>query len=133
MDQKLQSKLSIGLLSLRITVFIVFFFWGLDKIIVPEHAVRVMSGFYGLHVSINTMIVIGIAQMLFLAAFLLGKWKTVTYGAVFVLHGASTLSSLTKYFDPFNNLLFFTAWPMLAACFVLFLLRDYDTYSIDKK
>ncbi|GAD80958.1 hypothetical protein [Vibrio ezurae] len=133
MDRKLQTKLSISLLSLRITVFIVFLFWGLDKIVVPEHAVRVMSGFYGLNVSINAMIVLGIAQMLFLAAFVLGMWKKVTYGAVFILHGASTLSSFAKYFDPFNNLLFFTAWPMLAACLVLFLLRDYDTYTIGKK
>ncbi|OBT14799.1 hypothetical protein A9264_13565 [Vibrio sp. UCD-FRSSP16_10] len=132
MDQKLQNKLSISLLSLRITVFIVFFFWGLDKIIVPEHAVKVMSGFYGLNMSTNVMVALGVGQMLFLAAFLLGMWKKVTYGAVLVLHGASTLSSFAKYFDPFNNLLFFAAWPMLAACLVLFLLRDYDVYTIGK-
>ena len=31
--------------------------------------------------------------------------------------------------DPFNNpnLLFFAAWPMLAACFTLYYLRDQDT------
>lgn len=27
----------------------------------------------------------------------------------------------------FDNLLFFAAWPMLAACFSLYLLRDQDT------
>jgi putative oxidoreductase len=44
-----------------------------------------------------------------------------------VLHGISTLSSYRQYLDPFDNLLFFAAWPMLAACVALFLLRDLDT------
>jgi hypothetical protein len=46
---------------------------------------------------------------------------------VFVLHGISTLSSYRQYLDPFDNLLFFAAWPMLAACFALYSLRDLDT------
>jgi hypothetical protein len=40
----------------------------------------------------------------------------------------STFSSYKQYLAPFEgpNLLFFAAWPMLAACFTLFLLRDQD-------
>jgi hypothetical protein len=30
----------------------------------------------------------------------------------------------------FDNLLFFAAWPMLAACFALYLLRDLDTLGV---
>jgi hypothetical protein len=37
------------------------------------------------------------------------------------------LSAFSQYFDAFNNLLFFAAWPMWAACFALYLLRDADT------
>jgi len=45
-----------------------------------------------------------------------------------VLHAVSTLSSFKQYLAPFDgpNLLFFAAWPMLAACFALFILRDLD-------
>jgi len=43
------------------------------------------------------------------------------------MHTVSTLSSYAQYLDPFNNLLFFAAWPMLAACVALFLLRGHDT------
>jgi hypothetical protein len=34
-----------------------------------------------------------------------------------------------QYLNPWepNNLLFFAAWPMLAACFSLYLLRELDT------
>jgi len=44
-----------------------------------------------------------------------------------VMHAVSTLSSFPQYIDAFNNLLFFAAWPMLAACIALFLLREHDT------
>jgi len=132
MDTNLQSKLPLSLLLMRIGIFVVFLFWGLDKILVPEHAVKVMSGFYGIDMSVNAMIALGVAQMGFLLAFLLGMWKKFTYGAILVLHAGSTLSSFAKYIDPFNNLLFFAAWPMLAACYALYVMRDYDTYAIHK-
>jgi len=48
------------------------------------------------------------------------------------MHGISTLSSWPRYIAAFDNLLFFAAWPMLAACVALFLLRDSDTLlSVD--
>ena len=33
-------------------------------------------------------------------------WKKYTYGAILVLHAGSTFSSVAKYMDLFNNLLF---------------------------
>lgn len=51
----------------------------------------------------------------------------MSYGRVLILYSVSTLSSDGQYMDPFNNLLFFAAWPMLAACFALYSLRDLDT------
>ncbi|WP_036828676.1 hypothetical protein, partial [Photobacterium sanctipauli] len=102
-------------------------------IVLTEHAIKVFSGFYGLNVSPTIMISLGIGQLLFLVAFVLGMWRNVTYLAIFVLHLFSTLSSFGKYLDPFNNLLFFAAWPMLAACLALYLLRDFDTYTVKIK
>jgi hypothetical protein len=60
---------------------------------------------------------------------LAGAWRTWTYGAVLAMHAVSTLSSFRQYLAPFEgpNILFFAAWPMLAACVALFLLRDLDT------
>jgi putative oxidoreductase len=46
---------------------------------------------------------------------------------VFVFHAISTVASYRQYLDPFANLLFFAAWPMLAACYTLYILRDFDT------
>lgn len=35
--------------------------------------------------------------------------------------------SYRQHLAPFGHLLFFAAWPMLAACFALYALRDLDT------
>ena len=133
MPVKLQKNLSISLLTLRLGIFLVFFMWGLDKIIATDHAVKVFSGFYGLNLSPTMMVMLGLLQMVFLVAFVLGIWRDKTYLAILVLHFASTLSSFAKYLDPMNNLLFFAAWPMLAACLALYLLRDYDTITFGFK
>ena len=70
---------------------------------------------------------LGSAQLALTAAFAAGLAKRVTYGGVLALHAISTFSSYRQFLDPFGHLLFFAAWPMLAACLALYLLRDHDT------
>lgn len=63
--------------------------------------------------------------------FLNGFQKRITYGLVLLMHTASTVISFPKYLAPFEsvNILFYAAWPMLAACFALYYLRDLDTQA----
>lgn len=133
LQPKLQRQLGLGLLALRLSIALVFIMWALDKVLVPEHAMKVFSGFYGLDISSGFSVALGIAQLVFIGIFVAGLWKNLTYLAILVLHAGSTFSSFAKYLDPFNNLLFFTAWPMLAACFALYLLRDHDIYVLRKQ
>jgi putative oxidoreductase len=80
------------------------------------------------------MYVIGAIELIILLLFVAGYKKKYTYGVVLALHTVSTLSSFKQYLAPFYgpNLLFFAAWPMLAACFALFILRDQDKiWSVD--
>ena len=124
-----EKKLQLSLLLLRVTVFLVMFMWTIDKFVNPGHAAKVYESFYyiaGLESVV--MYAIGAAEMVLLLLFLAGYKKTLTYGAVLILHAVSTLSSFNQYLAPFEgpHLLFFAAWPMLAACFTLFLLRDQD-------
>ncbi len=122
-------KLEWSLLSLRISVFLVMFMWTIDKFINPEHAIRLFEKFYYI-AGLENVAVYAIAsiEIIILLMFLTGYKKTFTYAAVFLLHMVSTLSSFKQYLSPFEpyHLLFFAAWPMLAACFTLFLLRDQD-------
>ena len=122
-------KLQFSLLLLRLTVFLVMFMWTIDKFINPGHAAKVYESFYyiaGLESVV--MYSIGVTELIILLLFLIGYKKKYTYGAVLAFHTVSTLSSFKQYLAPFEGpgLLFFAAWPMLAACFALFLLRDQD-------
>lgn len=120
-------RLELSLLFLRLTVFLVMFMWTLDKFVNPGHAAAVFEGFYRIP-GLEAVVLYGIGtvEMVLLALFVTGVLKTYTYGAVLVFHGISTLSSFGQYLAPFDHLLFFAAWPMLAACFALFVLRDHD-------
>jgi hypothetical protein len=122
-------KLQVSLLLLRVTVFLVMIMWTIDKFLNPGHAAKVYEKFYYIAgMESVAMYAIGAIEMVVLLLFLAGYKKTYTYGAVLILHAVSTLSSFNQYLEPFAgpNLLFFAAWPMLAACFALFLLRDQD-------
>lgn len=123
-------RLALSLFLLRISVFVVMFFWTLDKFIRPDHAAGVFANFYKIEgVGPALMYALAGIELAIILAFVTGWKKKWVYGFVLVLHGISTLSSYHQYFTPFEkvNLLFFAAWPMLAACYTLFILRDKDT------
>lgn len=123
-----ENRIANALFTLRLGVFIVMLMWTLDKFVNPQHSAAVFENFYGLgHIGPGLFMVIGALQLVLVLAFVAGFRKRLTYGAIFLLHGVSTLSSWQQYLDGFNNLLFFAAWPMLAACFTLYSLRDLDT------
>lgn len=127
----MENKLAQALLFLRLSVFLVMLMWTLDKFIQPDHAIRIYEHFYFLGgFGKNLMMAFGLVELVILTGFLLGVMKAWTYGAVLAFHSVSTLSSFKLYLTPFGdgpNLLFFAAWPMLAACYTLFILRDQDT------
>lgn len=127
-------RLPFSLLALRIGVFIVMILWSIDKLLNPDHAAAVFDTYYMLaDVGPGLLAAIGIAQIAIEIAFVAGLFRTFTYGFVLVTHLISTLASFPGYLAPFDNLLFFAAWPMLAACIALFLLRDEDTlWSVDE-
>jgi len=127
---KEESKLPAALLGLRLGVFLVMLMWTLEKFVRADHAAKVFSNFYLLPGwGAGAFRLIGALELVLLLAFLAGFKKRLTYGAVLVLHAVSTFSSYKQYLSPFEggNLLFFAAWPMLAACWALYVLRDEDT------
>ncbi len=123
-------RISTVLLVLRLSVFAVMLMWTIDKFVRPEHAVSIFDHFYFIKgVGATIVYALAVAELLLLAAFVAGLARRITYGLVLLLHGLSTFSSYGQYLHPFEkaNILFFAAWPMLAACFALYYLRDLDT------
>lgn len=123
------AKIQISLLLLRLSIVLVFLIWTVDKFLNPSHAAAVFETFYFLPGLGKTVVyAIGAIQLIIVAGFAIGFQKTITYGAVLAM-AVSTLSAFNKYLNPYDgssNILFFAAWPMLAACLALFLMRDWD-------
>jgi putative oxidoreductase len=123
------NRLPLALLLLRLSVFLVMFMWTIDKFVQPQHASKIMEHFYFIPGAASAVVyVIGALEFVLILGFVAGIAKNWTYGLVLLLHGISTVASYRQYLHPFEapNLLFFAAWPMLAACFALYILRDSD-------
>ncbi|MHB8453844.1 MAG: hypothetical protein ACYDDO_03920 [Acidiferrobacterales bacterium] len=124
------------LLLLRVSVFLVMFVWTLAGLVRPA---SVASLFEPLHLltGFDHRVLYGIAflVLVILVSFLMGIQKQLSYGTVLALNAVWALSSFQQYRAPFSgsNLLSFAMWPMLAACFGLYVLRHLDTlWVIDK-
>ncbi|MDJ1183997.1 DoxX family membrane protein [Roseofilum casamattae] len=126
----LNKRLALSLFLLRISVFIVMLMWTLDKFFNPEHGAAVFEKFYLISGLGNIAVYsIGTVQLAIVLAFVTGYQKKISYLLVLFMHSVSTFSSFKVYLTPLEvpNLLFFAAWPMLAACFTLYYLKDFDT------
>ena len=131
---ELETPLATTLLLLRLGVALVFFVWTLDKLIHPAHAAGIFERYYLMPGLESAMMVgIGAVQMILVAAFATGTFRTLSYGLIAALHTVSTVSCYQQYLNPWEkpNLLFFAAFPMLAACVGLWLLRKWDVWTID--
>jgi len=120
-----------ALLALRNGLAILFLIWALDKLVNVEHAKAVFAGFYGQDKETMPNILpygLGVVQLALVLAFAAGAKKTITYGALLLMHVATTVVSLKLHLDPFGtpNILFWANWPILGALIALFLLRDRD-------
>lgn len=120
-----------ALFALRIGLAILFIIWALDKLVNVDHAKAVFAGFYGQNaetMSNSVPYALGALQLLLVLAFTAGAFKTVTYGALLLMHVATCIVSLKLHMDPFGtpNILFWANWPILGALIALFLLRHRD-------
>ena len=131
---KTEAKLQISLLLLRLGVFIVMLMWTLDKFVKPDHGIGILKNFYFLNgMSTQIIYAIGALEAVVILGFVAGFKKRWTYAIVLALHAASTFAAFPRYLDPWKHLLFFAAWPMLAACIALYLMRDEDTlFALDQ-
>jgi len=118
-----------ALFALRMGLAILFLVWALDKLVNVEHGKAVFGGFYGQELSETIVYAMGALQLLLVLAFAAGKFKTITYGALLLMHIATTVVSLKMHGDPFAvpNILFWANWPILGGLIALFLLRNRDT------
>lgn len=120
--------LTLSLAALRLSAGAFLLVWAAEKIFAPEVARRVSETFYFTSPSDTALLVGGLVQGAIVVAFMLGLWKTLTFGAVLAMHTFGVLASVPRLIDPFTlpNHLFWAAVPVLALFAVLFMLRHRD-------
>lgn len=129
-------RMEASLLLMRMAIAAFLLVWALDKVIAPEHAKAVFSRFYFISDAPPLILkALGLLQIGIIVAFAVGLARSYTYGAVLLMHAASTASTHAHLINPWGEgaqLLFWAAVPVLAAMIALFLLRDRDRLlSID--
>lgn len=132
---KLDKKLEISLLIIRISIGMFFLVWAVEKIIDTNSVQKVFSTFYYLNISAAISIGLGIVQALIVLLFMAGLFRMWTYGLVLGMHLVSTLASYKQLLSPYeeSNPLFWAAIPTLGALIALFLLRKEDNLFVLSK
>ncbi len=126
----MKKPLPICLLLLRLTMFAMMLVWAIDKFLRPVTEAGMYQRAYHLpFLPSMVMYSIGAFQILLATCFVIGLQRTLTAGLVLAGMVIYTIASYRLYMPPFHgdNLLFFAAWPMLAVCVSLYLLRNQDT------
>ena len=135
-EQDENKNLKLGLFVLRITTGMFFLAWAIEKLFNPGHGVAISKKFYGLEISPEITLAIGVAQIAIILLFMLGMYKKWTTGFLLAIHTVSVASTWQKLIFAYSakGLLFWAAVPVWAGLLLLFLVRNQDTMcSIHKK
>ncbi|HVA94757.1 MAG TPA: hypothetical protein VNI36_07615 [Candidatus Dormibacteraeota bacterium] len=124
-----KDRLPLALLVLRLGIFLVLILWTMGKFLNPDEAISIFSGYYGLDLGRTAIFVLGALELVVVLAFLLGVQKRISRAVVMAMVGTTVLFPGRLYFHPYMDhiLLFFAFWTMLAGCYALYSLREYDT------
>ncbi|MDZ7780505.1 MAG: hypothetical protein U5R14_11340 [Gemmatimonadota bacterium] len=129
-----------SLFLLRLSIGLLVFWWGLDKITNVEHAMGVSDSFYfGVSSHAAVMPVLGGLQVLIAVAYVLGFQRRWVDPVVTLINTGSMVGVWSSVVDPFGyvlegtNALFFPSLTVFAGCLVLITLRDQEEIALDRR
>ncbi len=129
-------RVAAALLILRFFLGIFLLQWSIEKLILPSAAIRIAQGFYGLALPTGASYALGVAELVLSLALLFGAFRTISYGLSLLVHTVTVLVSWRQLFDPWGlakvgNHLWISTWPTWGAFAALFLLREWDAWTVD--
>jgi len=136
MSPELDKRIPAALLILRLFLAIFLAQWSIEKLILPDAAARIASGFYGVMLPVSASYVLGVAELILSLALLFGFYRTVSYGLSLLVHTVTVVVSWRQLFDPWGlakvgNHLWISTWPTWGGFAALFLMREWDTWTVD--
>lgn len=124
-----------GLFLLRFGLGGFLAFCSVDKIISPQSFLSVISHYYLVSVPTWVIMILGGVQLVLSLFFMLGMYKTWTYGAAFLVQALALVTVVEKLLSPFGkDQVFLMLVPLLFAFGALFVMRNFDTkWTLTKK
>lgn len=122
-----------GLATLRIGMFLFMAVWALEKFVRPEAYQSIFGSFYGFDAGHSLIYLIGAVQMAVLLLFVMGKFKTASYGLVMLMNVVTLLVSYRQILAPWEgstNHLFVASIVVATASIALFLSRADDVFLV---
>jgi putative oxidoreductase len=136
MSPQIDRRIPAGLLILRFFLAIFLLQWSIEKLILPDAAARIASSFYGVMLPASASYVLGVAELILSLALLFGFYRTVSYGLSLLVHTVTVVVSWRQLFDPWGlakigNHLWISTWPTWGGFAALFLMRQWDSWTVD--
>jgi putative oxidoreductase len=129
-------RIPAALLILRFFLAIFLLQWSIEKLILPDAAARIASNLYGVTLPVPASYALGVGELILSLALLFGFYRTVSYGLSLLVHTVTVVVSWRQLFDPWGlakvgNHLWISTWPTWGGFAALFLMRDWDTWTLD--
>lgn len=135
-----EKKYASSLLILRLTLGGFLFLWAIEKFIIPAKVIDLYKKFFfGIINDITLTYVVGAGLTVASIAFIVGAYKRWVYLYGFVIHAITVIFTWYRIVDPYGLMkkgdlfrgqpehLFLASVPLLAAFWVLYVMRDSDT------
>lgn len=131
---------SFAILSLRVSIALLVLLWGVDKIVDPDHAIRISENFYRGLLSLPALMpVLGVAQVAVALLAMAGLFRVWVDPVILLINVGSMLGVWRSIIDPWGwvlegtNVLFYPSLIITAGCLVLIAFQDQETLVLDAR
>ncbi|GEM_PF-1027109 len=130
-----EKHLEIGLFVMRLCIGIFFIALIIQKLVATQGTKGIFGGFDSFEIGIAASYPLLFIEAVLIIAFLLGLYKTFSYGALLGIQLVLVASTYNGMLNPLvpSYILFWENIPLLGALLSLFLMRDYDDFLTFKK
>jgi putative oxidoreductase len=136
MSREFDRRIPAALPILRFFLAIFLVQWSIEKLILPNATASIAQNFYGVALAAPASYALGVAELVPSLALLFGLYRTFSYGLSLLIHTVTVIVSWRELLDPWGlakvgSHLWLSTWPTWGGFIALFLMRAWDTWTID--
>lgn len=132
-SETLTERLPVSLFVLRMVIGVFMLQWAIEKFVLPQGTTKIFGKYFGITLADSLPQIIGGLEIILVLAFMLGAYRRLSYGLILLFNIISVGATWQKLIDPYGlisgnvNHLFSAGVPFLAAVWLLYWLREWDS------